>query len=421
MSGDPGRRATISTQRKRGAVRRRLLLLAPGCDGTDVSEGGVAFQWVVRLATRHDVTVLTYRKRDRTSARAQLPETRFVEWEEWPLVGRAGALNNLLQPSYAGFYLHARRWIRAAIAGGERFDIVHQLTPMALRYPSPAAGIVPRLVLGPMAGALPTPPGFRAEMAVAPWYTKLRALDQWRFRRDPLLRRSMLAASVLIGSAPYVRKVLDDVPLRRFEVMCEHGVAELPEAQRPVASAGQLRGLFVGRIIRSKGVRDAIRALAALPEFPAITLDVAGDGEDRSACEAETRRLGVADRVRFHGWLPRDALKVLYREADAFIFPSFREPTGGVILEAMSHGLPVVAADYGGPAELVDADSGIRVAPVEPGQYAAALAGAMRTLACDLPAREAMGLAARSRVEAQFLWSAKLDWLDALYDALLAA
>ena len=354
------------------------------------------------------------------SARDQLPQARFVEWLEWPLVRRAQNLNNLLQPSYLGFYGNARRWIRHALADGEQFDIVHQLTPMALRYPSPASGLVPRLVLGPMAGALPTPAGFRAEMGAAPWYTKLRAADRWRFRHDPLLRRSMGAASVVIGASSYVRDVVADVPLRRLEIMCEHGVAELPALPpRRDPEPGRLRGLFVGRVIRTKGLRDAIRALAVLRDLPHVTLDVAGDGEDRPECEAEARRLGVANRVRFHGWMPRAAVDQLYRDADAFVFPSFREPSGAVVVEAMGYGLPVVVAKYGGPAQLAGEDSGIRVSPVDPDQYTAGIADAVRRLACDPQARESMGIAARRRVQAHYLWPSKLEWLEGLYDELL--
>jgi glycosyltransferase involved in cell wall biosynthesis len=399
--------------------RLRILLVASLLDRTDVSEAKVAAEIAARIVKRHDVTILTYHKRDRAPALQQFPEARVIEWQEWPLVGRAPELNNVLQPSYLGFYVLARRWIRQAIARGARFDVVHQLTPMALRYPSPAAGLVSALVIGPMAGALPTPPGFASEMEAAQWYTRLRALDQWRFRHDPLLRRSFARAAVVIGAAPYVRDVLADVPIRRFEVMSELGVDELPPLpSRRAGPAGQLKALFVGRIIRSKGVRDAVRSLAALPELPQVTLDIAGDGEDRAACEAEATRLGITDRVRFHGWLPRLAVDELYRGADAFLFPSFREPTGGAVIEAMSYGLPSVVADYGGPPGLVGA-AGIRVAPVDPRQYAASLADALRRLACDPKIRESLGEEARRRVRESFSWSSKVTALENLYDELL--
>ena len=70
-------------------MRRRLLLIAPTVDGTDVGEAWVAFQWVKRLSERHDVTLLTYTKRGRPPASEQLPGCRVVEWNEPPFIGRA--------------------------------------------------------------------------------------------------------------------------------------------------------------------------------------------------------------------------------------------------------------------------------------------------------------------------------------------
>jgi glycosyltransferase involved in cell wall biosynthesis len=292
---------------------------------------------------------------------------------------------------------------------------------MALRYPSPAAELVPRLVLGPMAGALPNPPAFAGEMAGEPWYMKLRALDGWRFAHDPVLRRSMASASVVIGAADYVRDVLRNVPVRRFEVMPEHGVAELlPAPPRPSSAPGSLRGVFVGRVIRTKGLRDAIRALARLADLPHVTLDVAGDGPDRADCEAEALRLGVAGRVRFHGWMARADIDTLYGQADAFVFPSFREPSGAVVVEAMSHGLPAIVADYGGPSSLAGPDAAIRVPVRDPDQYAAALADAMRALAGDPARRAAMGETGRRRVAERFLWPAKIRWLERVYEEVIA-
>ena len=78
----------------------------------------------------------------------------------------------------------------------------------------------------------------------------------------------------------------------------------------------------------SDAALDHLRQVAALPDLPRVTLDVAGDGADRGLCEAEARRLGVADRVRFHGWVDRGTVNRLYEQADALIFPSFREPSG---------------------------------------------------------------------------------------------
>ena len=206
---------------------QRLLLVAP-CNGEDVGEAWVAFQWVRRLASRHDVTLLTYYKRGHTPASRQLPGVRVIEWPEPPVVGRAERLNSVLKPGYVPFYARARRWIRQRLAEGEMFDLCYQPVPVAMRYPSPIAGLGVPFIIGPVGGSLPSPPGF-GNSDTAPWYVGLRRLDRSRMRRDPLLRRTYEQASCVIGIAPYVREILAGIAVRRFEIMSETGIDRLPE------------------------------------------------------------------------------------------------------------------------------------------------------------------------------------------------
>lgn len=398
----------------------KLLLLTSGCDGTDVGEAWSAFQWVSRLAARHDVTLLTYRKRNRESAVGQLPEARVIEWLDVPIVGRWDRFNSMLKPGYVAFYLGARRWIKRRLAEGESFDLAHQISPLALRYPSPAAALGLPLVIGPLGGSLNTPAAFLGEFGSSPWYTKLRNFDNWRLRHDPWLRSSFRSADMLVGVGPYVRDLLGDLVRRGFALMSETGISELPPTRRPHwTSTRPLRLLFVGRVIRSKGVRDAIRALAKTRDLGAIRLDIIGDGDDMPACKKEAQELGLEDRVIFHGRLSRKDVDPFYEQAHIFIFPSFREPSGNAVIEAMSYGLPVIVADRGGPGFVAEEGCGIRVPVIEPIQFATDIAAAIRKLAADLGARMSIGLAAREKMRRDFLWNAKVDRLMRLYEELL--
>jgi hypothetical protein len=392
----------------------RVLLIAPTCDGTDVGEAWVSYQWAAGLAARHDVTLLTYHKRGRPTAAAQLTGLRVVEWTEPALLGRAERLNSLLKPGYVAFHARARRWIRSALAAGERFDVAHQPTPVAMRYPSPAAGLGIPLVLGPVGGGLDDPPAFATDGDTAPWYTRLRSLDGLRLRHDPLLRRTYSGASVVLGIAPYVRDNLRGVPVRRLEFLNDVAVATLPTPQVRTVHAGPLRLLFVGRVIRTKGVREAIRALAHLADLD-VHLDVVGDGPDRPACEDLAASLGVADRVTFHGRRPHDEVDGFYRRADVFVFPSYREPGGTVVFEALGHGLPLIVCDRGGPSSVVDDQCGFRLAVSTPEALAADVAAAVRTLESDPDRRLAMGRAARDHVERTGTWQARLDAIERFY------
>ncbi|MFF2633271.1 glycosyltransferase family 4 protein [Microbacterium sp. NPDC058021] len=394
---------------------RRVLLVAPACDGEDVGEAWVAFQWARLLADRYELTLLTTFKRGHTPMTKQLPHVRVIEWEEPPGVGRFERLNSLLQPGYVPFYLRARRWVRQRLADGETFDVAHQVVPVAMRYPSPVARLSVPFVIGPVGGSLDSPAAFAAEEGATPWYQRLRRIDGWRMRADPLLRRTYESADCVIGVAEYVREFTSALSLQRFEIMSETAVDAVQPPVDRGSRTGPVRLLHVGRIVRTKGLRDVIRALAAVRDVD-VTLDVLGDGNDREACERLIAELGLEDRVTLHGAVPRAVVDEFYRRADVFVFPSYREPGGNVCLEAMSWGLPVVVCRRGGPGANVDESCAILLDAQSPEQLAADCATAIRRLATDAGLRARMGEAGRQRVLTSHLWSHRIDRLDRLYD-----
>ena len=394
----------------------KLLLIAPMCDGDDVGESWSAFQFVQRLSADHDVTLLTYYKAGHRPQSEQLPGVRVIEWPEPRGVGRFERWNSMLKPGYLPFYRRSRAWIRAALQSGETFDLAHQIVPLAMRYPTPVAGLGIPYLLGPVGGSLDSPRAFASEDS-APWYVNLRALDAFRLRHDPMLRRSFADAACVIGIAPYVAELLDAVPPRRFEVMSDTGITALPDVPER-RSTGPLRLLHVGRLVRTKGARDAIRAMSLLPDLD-VQLTIAGDGFDRTACQQLVTQLGLAARVRLLGRVPRAEVDELYRRADVFVFPSYREPGGNVVAEAMAFGLPLIVCDRGGPAHVVDDSCGIRVPAVDPDQFAHDLATAIRRLAADPARRDRMGLAARDRIAELSLWSNKIRQLESIYRSVL--
>ncbi len=398
-----------------------LLLIAPNCDGTDVGEAFVAHRWVQHLSAVARVTLLTQRRAGRVPASEQLPGVEVVEWAELALPKRLERVTAMLKPGYPVFAARARRWIGEALRSGRRFDIIHQLTPLALRYATPAHGFGIPYVVGPLGGSLNTPKAFAAECGSAPVFTRIREIDRYRLEADPWLRRSYRDAACVIGVAPYVRDLLRTIPLRRFEVMSELGIDEpLPPLRERATAIGELKLLHVARAVRTKGLRDAIRALALLPDLPGVTLTQAGGGEELELCKAEAERLGVSHRVNFLGRIPREEVEALYERSDVFLFPSFREPSGSVVFEAMRHALPVIAADRGGPGHVVDATCGIKASVENPNQFAAALAGAIRQCAADPQKLAALSSGARARAIELGSWPGKIARMVNLYETILS-
>ena len=396
-----------------------VLAVAPYCDGLDVGEAWCAHQWVRNLAKQADVTLLTFKRRGRTPASEQLPNVTVVEWDEPGAMVRFERINSMLKPGYLAFYIRSRKWISAALAKGQKFDIAHQFTPIALRYPSPLNGFSIPYVIGPLGGSLDTPADFMKECSSAAWYTQLRSLDQLRLRHDRILKNSYANAAALLGVAPYVGDLLSTVKPRRFEVISELGVDNLaPEVKRDT-TPGKLRLLHVGRAVRTKGLRDAIRAIALLPEEYDVELVAAGRGEEIEHCRHEAEKLGVSDHVNFVGQIPRAEVEKLYASSDAFIFPSFREPSGSVVFEALRHGLPIITANRGGPGHVVDDSCGIKVSVHTPEQMAKDLTAAICQLADDPQLRLRLSEGAYRRIRKIGLWANKIDWLIGLYGELI--
>jgi glycosyltransferase involved in cell wall biosynthesis len=341
-----------------------------------------------------------------------------VEWQEPAGLGRMERFNSLLKPGYVPFFVRARRWANRALESGEHFDVAHQLTPVAMRYPSPLATLGIPYLIGPVGGSLPSPSGFASDGDTAPWYVSLRSIDALRMRRDPMLRRTYENASCVLGIAPYVRDLLGDLDVRRFEVLSETAIDRLPTRVEKRASIGPLKLLYVGRIVRTKGLRDAITALSLLPSSVPVTLDVVGDGPDGERCRELVTVLGLDHVVTFHGRQPRDAVDAFYQQADVFVFPSYREPGGNVAYEAMAHSLPLIVTDIGGPGAAVDETCGFRIHPIEPTGFAADIAEAIDTLAADSTQRLVMGRAARARVQRIGLWDTKIERIETIYDEL---
>lgn len=398
---------------------RKVLIVCAQCDGEDVGENWCGFEWISRLAKTCDLTVLTQRFPGHLSPSQQLPGVRVIEWDAKGYLGRYPRFNSAAKPWYPSFYFRARRWIADSIKRGEHFDLLHQLMPMATRYPSPCVGFGIPYILGPVGGGVETPSGFRSELGTEPSYVKLREIDGFRLRYDPILRRTYQEAASIICCSGYVAERLSVIKTKRIDLEYEVGFDTIEEPRAAVRqSAGELKMLYAGRLIRTKGLRDVIRAMAQLDDLPGVTLDVAGSGEDMDACQREATRLGVASRIRFMGRLPRAELEQHYRAADLFVFPSFREPTGGVLFESMRHGLPAIVADNGGPGHIVTDACGIRVHPSDPARFVDGIAAGIRTIAANPELRHAMGQAARERIADLGLWDRKLARIAKIYEAV---
>ncbi len=157
---------------------------------------------------------------------------------------------------------------------------------------------------------------------------------------------------------------------------------------------------FAARIERLKGPMVLVEAFAAAHRrFTDIRLKIAGVGSQQQKVASRAEALGIAHCCDFTGAYTDDEQKSAFMQSlDAFVLPSFTEGTPNGIVEAMAHGLPVIASAVGGIPDVVTAETGLLVPPGD----SAALADAMMRLASDPELRACMGRAARNRYEKFF-------------------
>ena len=162
-----------------------------------------------------------------------------------------------------------------------------------------------------------------------------------------------------------------------------HGIA----ASRPVV-------LFVGRVAHEKNIGFLLEAVTlARRGSPDILFLVTGEGPARADLERHATRLGLGAHTRFLGYLDRkNELPSAYAAADAFVFASRTETQGLVLLEAMAQSCPVVGLSLMGTADILGPLRGCRIAPDDPGGFAAVLL----ELLADPVGRVRLGVAAHA-------------------------
>ena len=306
------------------------------------------------LATRHDVVVLPSLAMRRPGfARYSLEDSV----EDGLRTMRVRYRRPLLRPAAMGFQLDGMlAALRRLRREGWVPDVVH-----AHVY---QAGL-PALALGRRAGA---------PVVVTEHYTG--------FQRGLVTGYERWIARAAFGGADLVAPVSEDLaghlcaiaPKARMRVLpnvVDTDVFHPPGEPRAAGSPPRL--LTVGSLADKKGQRYLIEALARLDGERTATLDIVGGGPLRGELEALAAQLGLAERVRLRGELPKEEVARLMRESDVFALPSIHETFGCVLIESMASGLPVVATPVGGVPEVVGDGRAVLVPPHDPDALAAAI------------------------------------------------
>lgn len=412
----------------------RVLLSAYQCAPRGESVSQIGWQWYAHLAKSVPVTLVTHIRNQAalTQAGAPFPNTEVIfidtEWFAGPLYRLAVKL--FPRSEHATFLLSSLdtyvydytmvKMLKQQQRHAQKWDIIHIPTPVSPKIATRLHTLNLPLVLGPWNGNMPNPKNFPEIMqADSSWIYPARNLaliPQWLYRTLPKASALLVATQATLNGIP-----------KRYHEKCvktiENGVLldlftakpwlDFPSATMP------LKIVYVGRLVPFKGIAMLLEAVAKVKDTLNIQLDIVGDGSQRPELEAKTQQLALQTQVTFHGALPAAQVVEKMQQAHALCLPSVRESGGAVLLEAMAVGRPVIALNFGGPAEIVTDEVG-QLLPMTNWQGVVNdLAACFENIVQQPERWQQRAQAARQVAENLYSWDSKVKQTIELYQKLI--
>ena len=370
-------------------------------------DGLVAHGFISSLARRgHRLHVAA----QRVELREPLPEN--VTLHTIPLKRSHGMLSRLE-------YMYRLRVLLRRLSKSYRFDLIHQLNPVFTGVSLSLMGSGLPLVLGTYVGRWPEDPN--ALTSRGGWTGKLLG-----HARSLIAAAQQKQADALLLTTPAAWNRLPDPEAVRQRIhVVPHGLDTELFSPKPgwdspenlEAEQVQPSILFFANVVKRKGIFTLVEAFpAVLKEVPKCKLIVAGSGPDLPEVKQLVTSLGYVDQVEFLGRQERTDAPELYRNCSVYCLPSFGEPYGTTVVEAMSCGKALVVTNCGALPHLVHESGGLRV-DVGDSQ---ALSRALIWLLQHPNERAAMGRYNREFVQAKMPWDSVAQQLEEVYEITLS-
>lgn len=407
----------------------RILLVAEHATAKFGGEAALALHYYRVLRTRGAQVWLVAHERTRAELVALFPDDGnrmfFVADTKWHrLLWRLGQKLPARFASFTtGFMMRAlsqltQRSLIKQLVQDKGITVIHQPMPVSPKEPSLIYDLGAPVIIGPMNGGMNYPPAFQS------MHSRFEHVSLWLGGRAVNVMNRLMPgkrrASLLLVSNERTRQALPSCLTGvRVEVLVENGVdlslwKEVRRIKVPLPS-DVTHYVFLGRLVSWKAVDILLHAFAQASPHALMSLAIVGDGMDRLKLEQLAADLGLVGgarqtgKVHFTGWLPQEACASLLQESDALVLPSLMECGGAVVLEAMAMAMPVIATNWGGPADYLDSDCGILVDPTSRDGFVAGLGDALQALAQQPHLRFAMGRVGRQKVVDHFDWEVKVD------------
>jgi glycosyltransferase involved in cell wall biosynthesis len=400
--------------------RPKILLSCYACEPDCGSEPGVGWNWAMAMSEKFDVVVLTRSNNKSVIEQALLGKPAmsllfiYYDLPSWVLkLKKKGVINA------SAYYLMWQMGVRKVMGQTiDEYAIVHHMTFNMFLCPGYWRPKKSKLILGPLGGGSCVPKAYLALFGNKAWVQKLRAgiVSHWRWM--PYLKGSLDRASTILCANEDTYNLLNSAYPDKCKIHLETGIDPPSNVMIREPHKDAFEFIQIGGIEARKGWRLSLMAVAQLKaksKVKPFKLRFVGSGPEYAKAKHLAQDLGVDDLVCFHGKKSLAETLEILEQSDTLLFPSVRDTSGNVVLEAMSRSIPVICLDHQGAKEMTSNKCAIQITPSEIKETVNAMAEAMNLFLDDDELGPSMGEQGKKRIEENFTWAAKRAFMENVY------
>lgn len=395
----------------------RILLSAYGCHPYKGSEPGVGWNWLKELSKYNEIWVMFYEgEAQYESLLKEIPKLKQLKNIHLVPINTP----NFFEKRFYKIKYEIWEWLayKKAIELNKKikFEIIHHVTIAAWWNCGHLWKIDVPFIIGPISGGQKTPKNcyyfLRFQDILKEMLRDLLIFISWNFWRRP--QNAFKKANLIFVANAETQKLFSKYK-SKIKVMSEIG-CELPIFKRDYNKrVDSIKLLWNGFFLPSKNFGLIIDVLRLIPDRFVWELKVIGNGHLLNYWKDKTSKEKFSDKVKFLGFIPKNEISNFYEWADIFLFPSLREATGTVVIEALSYSLPVIALNMNGARQVLSDGAGVLIDVKRRKQIISDFRNELEKLMCNQELRENYGNQAVKRVKDNYLWSKRGEVMNAYY------
>lgn len=402
---------------------RTILVSAYSCEPLKGSEPAVGWNWVLQLAKRNRVHVIT-RANNQEVIEQHLPmevanNLLFHYYDTPNFIKR-------LKVKAKGLYFYNFCWqigiVRVAkcIMRQEPVDYTIHLTFGSMWMPTFLPLLKTKFIWGPIGGGECVPFSF---INVLPLKQKVLQLFRYVLNLttiiNPLILLPACRAKSILARTPNTKAILPFFCQGKTKVLLETAMEESVFQRRKTNyDTDYVKMIVSARFISIKNIPTVIRSLKYISSSKPWQLTLLGSGPDHGLILRTIKSEGCGEHIKIIPTLPREEALELILNSDIFLFPSLKEGGTWALMEAMAMGLPVICLNWAGMAVETTPDTALQIPISSPKIMEREMGMAISTLINNSSLRKELGQCAHQRIKETFNWEAKGLYMENLFDEI---